>query len=307
MDIKRKISGFINTWIYFLIIVFGLFFPSAIFAEQVVTKITEDIFTITKGSLVDSNTTFIVSEEGVLVVDTRTNPDEALKVLLEIRKVTSKPIKYVVNTHFHGDHVFGNQIFAEASAIIAHENVRSFLEEKTGIEHLDVFKKLGTPGLEDTRIILPNLTYQKGLNIAFGKFTLELRHLGKGHTNSDTIIYIPEEKILIAGDLVFNQKIPFAAHAYISEWIKRVDYLEKMDARIVIPGHGDVGDKEIIRKMKQYLTELKNEVMKRVTKGKSLKETKAEVKKSMEKYKTWRNFNWLDGNIERAYKEFAEK
>ena len=83
------------------------------FAEQVISKVDKDVYAITNGPVVNSNTTFILSDEGVLVIDTRPNPDEALKVLKEIRKVTSKPIKYVINTHFHGDHVFGNQIFCD--------------------------------------------------------------------------------------------------------------------------------------------------------------------------------------------------
>lgn len=305
MKSKRKVSDYILQSIFFAVIVSILLIPFISFAEQVITKVSDDIFTFTKGSVIDSNTTFIVSNEGVLVIDTRPNPDEALKVLKEIRKVTSKPIKYVINTHFHGDHVFGNQIFAEASAIIAHKNVRLFLEGETGKEHLGAFKKMGIPGLEDTRIIIPDITYHKGLDIIFGRFNLQVRYLGKGHTDSDTIIYLPDEKILITGDLIFNGKIPFAGHAYISEWIKRVEELEKFDVRIVIPGHGDVGDRAMIKVMKQYLTELKNTVMERVKKGKTLEETKAEVTKIMDKYKTWKNFDWLQGNIERTYQEFA--
>ena len=307
MNVKRKVSGFVHLFIFFLMIFIIPFLPRTSLAEQKITNVAKDVFTITQGSAVDSNTTFIVSDEGVLVIDTRPNPDEALKVLREIRKVTAKPIKYVINTHFHGDHVFGNQIFAEASAIIAHKNVRLFLDGKTGEEHLDFFKKMGVPGLEGARIIVPNISYHKGLDIIFGKFNLEIKHLGRGHTDSDTIIYIPEEKILIAGDLVFNGKIPFAGHAYISEWIKRLEELEKFDADIVIPGHGDIGDKTIINTMKKYLSELKSAVMEHVARRKSLEDTKGKVKKVMEKYKIWKNFDWLDGNIERAYQELSKQ
>ncbi len=306
MKAKRETLKHLFKPIYLVVLFISTLFLQESFADQVVTKVSKDVYTITRGSIVNSNTTFVVSDEGVLVIDTRPNPDEALKIIKEIRKVTSKPIKYVINTHFHGDHVFGNQVFAEASAIIAQKNVRLFLEEKTGAEHLAFFKKIGTPGLENTKIIIPNITYEKGLDIIFGRFNLELRHLGKGHTNSDTIVYIPGEKILIAGDLVFNQKIPYTGHAFILEWIRRLKYLEKLDANIIIPGHGDVGDKAIIKKMKQYLVKLKNEVMGRVVQGKSLKETKVEVTKAMEKYRSWQNFNWLEGNIERAYNEFSQ-
>ncbi|MDP6625293.1 MAG: MBL fold metallo-hydrolase, partial [Nitrospinota bacterium] len=206
--VKKSMANYIHLSNCFLMVVFISFLSSPSFAEQEITKVANDIFTITKGSLINSNATFIVSDKGILVIDTRPNPDEALKVLREIRKVTSKPIKYVINTHFHGDHVFGNQIFAEASAIIAHKNVRLFLEGKTGEDHLTLFKNMGIPGLEDTRIIIPDITYEKGLDIIFGRFNLQIKYLGKGHTNSDTIIYIPEGKILITGDLVFNGKIP---------------------------------------------------------------------------------------------------
>jgi len=308
MKIKTNFSIYFLKSLCFSFIALFTILPCESFAEQVVAEVDRNVFAITNGSIVNSNTTFIVSHEGVLVIDTRPNEDEAIKVIKAVRYVTSKPIKFVINTHFHGDHVFGNQMFDGSAAIIAHKNVNLFLEGKSGEDHLTMFKNLGTPGLEDTKIMLPNITYEKGLDIVFGGLKIELKHLGKGHTNSDTVIYIPEKKILITGDLVFNQKIPFAGHAFISEWIKRVESLEQMDAKIVIPGHGKVGDKTIISKMKQYLQDLKREVSESLKNGKSLEETKAEVTQNMGKYKTWQNFdNWLGGNIEKAYKEFSGK
>ena len=127
------------------------------FADEVKTiNVLKDVYTITGGDGVDSNTTFIITKEGVIIIDTRPTPSEARKVLKEIRKLTDLPIVYTINTHYHGDHTFGNQVFKSSKSIIAHKNVRNTLI-KSGQDHLSLFKTFGLPGTKGVGFTPPNM------------------------------------------------------------------------------------------------------------------------------------------------------
>ncbi len=289
---------------FFLINLTGVSLVSSQSAKTVF--IQKGIYAMVGGEGVDSNSTFIITSKGVIVVDTRPTPIEADKVMAEIRKHTDLPIIYTINTHFHGDHTFGNQVFEESVSIIAHKNVRKTLISKYGSQHLELFKTFGIPGMDAVKITAPNLVYEKSMDIDLGGFHLELIH-ARGHTDGDTYIYLPSLRTIIAGDLVFNKKIPFMGHAYIDDWINGLVDMENLDAEIIIPGHGDVAGKPIITQMKHYLMKLKVFVVKQIEDGKSLKETQDIIRPMLEKkYKSWKKLEWLDDNIERAYFEFSD-
>ncbi len=268
-------------------------------------EVWKNLFTVVNGDGVDSNTTFLITREGVVVVDTRVTPKEAGKVLAEIRKRTDLPILYTINTHYHGDHTFGNQVFKNSRAIIAHENVRKSLTGSSGKDHLDFFKTMNISGMDETLITPPNMIFKEKMEIFVGGYNLRLIH-ARGHTDGDLFIYIEELKTLITGDLVFNGKVPYMGDAYVEEWISALNHLGDLDAEIYIPGHGDPGGKPILLAMKHYLFDLKSKVLKQLENGKSLKETQDAVRPVlMEKYKSLKSLKWLDGNIERAFLEYG--
>ncbi len=270
-------------------------------------EVWKNLFTVINGDGIDSNTTFLITREGVVVVDTRVTPMEADKVLKEIRKQTDLPILYTINTHYHGDHTFGNQVFKDSKAIIAHENVRKTLFGPSGKAHLDFFKTMNIPGMDETVITLPNIVFKEKMAIFVGGYHLRLIH-ARGHTDGDLFIYIEELKTLITGDLVFNGKIPYMGDAYVEEWISALNKLSNLDAEIYIPGHGAPGGKPVLLAMKDYLFNLKGMVLKQLEKGKSLKETQDVVRPALkEKFKTWKNLKWLDANIKRTYLEYSLK
>ena len=270
-------------------------------------EVWKNLFTVINGDGIDSNTTFLITREGVVVVDTRVTPMEADKVLKEIRKQTDLPILYTINTHYHGDHTFGNQIFKDSRAIIAHENVRKSLAGSSGKQHLDFFKTMNITGMDETVITLPNMIFKEKMEIFVGEYHLRLIHV-RWHTDGDLFIYIEELKTLITGDLVFNGKVPYMGDAYVEEWISALNYLGNLDAEIYIPGHGAPGGKPVFLAMKHYLFNLKGMVLNQLEKGKSLKETQDVVRPALkEKYKTWKNLDWLDANIQRAYMEYSLK
>jgi len=255
----------------------------------------------------DSNTTFIITTEGVIIIDTRPTPTEARKVLKEIRKLTDLPIVYTINTHYHGDHTFGNQIFKSSKSIIAHKNVRDTLI-KSGQDHLSLFKTFGLPGMDEVEVTPPNIVYEKGMEIWLGEYRLQLLYHGKGHTNGDTIIFLDQLRTVITGDLVFNKKIPYMADAYIDEWIESLKYIQFLKNETVIPGHGPIGGRPTVIAMKHYLMDLKEHVLEQLKNKKSLEETQNAVEPILKKkYKDWKKLDWIKGNIERAWLEYSSK
>lgn len=281
-------------------------FPNSLAAKTV--EVLPNIFTIVHGDGVDSNTTFIITQEGVIVIDTRVSPLEAEKVMAEIRQRTDLPVVYTINTHYHGDHTFGNQVFSDSKAIVAHKNVWRSLTGPSSKDHLEKFKARNLPGLDAVKITPPNLLFDNGMEIYLGGYHLQLIHRGRGHTDGDTYIYLNELRTVITGDLVFSGQFPYIGDGYIDEWIDVLQYMENQDNELVIPGHGNVGGKPLIIATKHYLISLKELVFKQVKEGKSLKETlEAARPVLLEKYKSWEKPERLDGNIERAFLEYSTK
>ena len=297
--------GSLTTALILSFLIFSL--PLTFAGEAKTIKVLENVYTITAGEGVDSNTTFIITKEGVIVIDTRPTPAEARKVLAEIRKLTTLPIVYTINTHYHGDHTFGNQIFKNSKTIIAHKNVRNRLIE-SGQEHLSLFKTFGLPGIDEVEITPPNIIYEKEMEIWLGEYRLQLLYHGKGHTDGDTIIYIDQLRTVITGDLVFNKKIPYMADSYIDDWIASLKYIELLKNETVIPGHGPIGERTTIIAMKHYLMNLRELVLAQLKDNKTLKEAQEIVEPILrKKYKDWKELDWIKGNIERAWLEYSSK
>jgi cyclase len=297
--------GSLTTTLILSCLIFAL--PLTFADEAKTIKVLENVYTITAGDGVDSNTTFIITKEGVIVIDTRPTPTEARKILTEIRKLTALPIVYTINTHYHGDHTFGNQIFKNSKTIIAHKNVRNKLVE-SGQEHLSLFKTFGLPGIDEVEITPPNIIYEKEMEIWLGGYRLQLLYHGKGHTDGDTIIYIDQLRTVITGDLVFNKKVPYMADSYIDDWISSLKYIELLKNETVIPGHGPIGQRTTIIAMKHYLMNLKELVLAQLKENKTLEETQEIVEPILrKKYKDWKQLDWIKGNIERAWLEYSSK
>ena len=280
---------------------------SAFAGESKTVEVLKNVYTIINGDGVDSNTTFIITKEGVIVIDTRPTPVEARKVMQEIRKRTDLPIVYTINTHYHGDHTFGNQVFRDSKTIIAHRNVRKTLA-RSGEEHLALFKTFNLPGMDEVNITPPNVIYETGMDIWLGEYHLQLLHHGRGHTDGDTIVYMPRLRTVISGDIVFSKKIPYMNDGHIDEWIESLNYIELLKNETVIPGHGEVGGRPLVIAMKHYLLDLKRLVTTQLKDKKSLKETQEAVEPILkEKYKSWKQLDWIKANIERAWLEYSAK
>lgn len=202
-----------------------------------------------------ANAGIVIGREGILVVDTLISAKEGERFLADIRKVSDKPIKYVVNTHTHLDHAFGNCVFARQGAvIISHEADRALLE-KIGAATLTNIGNYGmTPAdMVGTEIVYPTLTFSERMTIDLGGETVELIRTAPSHTAGSLVVYLPAKKLLFSGDILFTDFHPYLADGDLPGWTKTLDDLLAMDVERIVPGHGPLSTKKDLREMKAYL------------------------------------------------------
>src|SRR6202789_2656312 len=214
-----------------------------------------------KADRAGANAGFVIGPESVLVADTFENPAAAKRLLETIREKTKLPVRFVVNTHYHLDHVAGNAIFAASGAtVMAQENVRAW--ERT--ENLKFFGAKITPQQRASveELYLPDVTYAQGATAYLGDSRgLVLRAL-PGHTGGDTVVYDAESNIVFCGDLFWNHTLPNLIDASTKQWIETLDTLvrEYPSAKFV-PGHGEkVGDAPAGRAFRDYLIFLREAI-----------------------------------------------
>lgn len=249
-------------WILLLVSAFLPAFGQETQAGEGLTKITDNVYSyvdIKQGSPQNSfgaNAGIIIGRDGIIVVDTLISAKTAKKFIEDIRAVSDKPIQYVINTHYHLDHAFGNSEFAKLGAvIIAHENDKKNLE-KNGEATLHNAKNYGLTekDLEETRIACPSLSFNERMEIDLGDQKVELLFIAPTHTSGSILIYLRDKKLLFAGDALFTDYHPFMAEGDLDGWLRTLDYILKMDAVTIIPGHGPVSGRKEVEDMKEYLT-----------------------------------------------------
>jgi cyclase len=216
----------------------------------------------------DGNSVVIVSDSGVLVFDTNGTPAAAAAVLKGIKEITDKPVRYIVNSHWHWDHWYGTQAYKKAfpgAEVIAHAATRGMMMgpainfNRPGVEqqlpaYVEMLEKKaasdsGTRGrLEEARFFLdqkrsvrhvfPDATFTSQLELHLGDRVIQVRHHDRAVTPGDAFLVLPKEKIVVSGDLLVNP-IPFALSVYPTGWLKTLEAIDAMDASIIIPGHGE--------------------------------------------------------------------
>jgi glyoxylase-like metal-dependent hydrolase (beta-lactamase superfamily II) len=232
-----------------------------------------------------ANAGIVIGRDAVLVIDTLISAKEGERFLADIRKVTNKPIRYVVNTHTHLDHAFGNCVFAKLGAtVISHAADRAFLA-KVGDGTL---KSVGMFGLkpEDmvgTEIVLPTLTFSDRMQIELGGETVELIRTAPSHTEGSLVVLVPAKKLLFSGDILFTDFHPFMADGDLASWMKTLDDLMAMDLERIIPGHGPLSTKKDLAEMKAYLSQFDTLARKLAAEGKDVDAIAAELLKSLPK------------------------
>lgn len=246
---------------------------------------------------------FIVAGDEVIVIDAFITLGAARELLSHIKKITGKEPAFLINTHSHGDHINGNQVFAPPATIIAHENTRDVLarEGQAIIDRTAQMRPHLAADLKAARITVPEITYRNQMTLYFGGRTLELIHPGKAHTVGDTMVYLKEEKVLYAGDLLFNHIIP-PIFGDSAGWIAAIEQIEQMDIKTIVPGHGFVCTKQELTDLKHCLMEIRKQVKKCYDRNLDKEKALAEI--DMGAYKSWPHQERLAMDVEQLYKEF---
>ena len=188
-----------------------------------------------------SNAGFVVTPRGVVVVDALGSPILAQKLIAEIKKISNQKIIAVIVTHYHADHVYGLQEFKKVGAkIYAQGEGRNYISSETAKQRLIASRVDFAPWVnEKTQLTSADVWIDQKTKLVVGGIDFLISRVGPAHAPEDLIIYIPSEKVLFAGDLVFRGRIPFVGNADSKGWLIALDEIEKLNPNIVIPGHGN--------------------------------------------------------------------
>jgi len=266
---------------------------------------------------VNCNAVIILLDDGVLVVDTHSKPSAARALIEQIKKITDKPVRYVVNTHFHWDHYQGNQAYPSSwpagVEIISSQATRDNIAQRgiprvkheiaTIPQEIEGLKSDLTKATDPTKkeqirsnlaqaeayldelksmqVTLPSMTFDRSMVMYRRSRTVEFLWLGNAHTNGDVFVFLPHEKILVTGDALHGWT-PYMGDSYPYDWIQTLDAAEKLDFDQVIGGHGDVmHGKQKFELWKQYFRDLMDETGQAYARGASLEDAEKEVSKTL--------------------------
>jgi len=336
----------IPRFVLFSLLLFAFGSAIAVFgAEQTVTqKETGEYEKLAEGvyariarpddESVVSNSGFVVLDKSVLVFDTHYTPEAGQALLTKIRSITSKPVRFIVNSHYHADHTHGNQVFPESCQIIGTaasrrdalqkdsaslkralnasqeqiEKMKKEISESTdsaakahATAQIRVRQEL-VEGLSRMKLLPPVIAVEDRLIIRAGKWEVEVFSPGNGHTDGDLVLHLPAEKIVFAGDLFFNGTLPNTQDANVLEWMKTLAKLAQLDATSFVPGHGAIGKKSDVLAFLAYFEELKSMIEPAVSRGDTLDQVIRSTRVPG-KYSGYRFQQFFSANVQRMYTE----
>jgi cyclase len=239
-------------------------------------KIKDDLYVI-HNDYVPGNSTALITSDGVILVDDKFEVDHD-NILAELKKITEKPIRYVINTHHHADHSGGNARLQQMNVqIVASAQARENMVDGN------------QPGL-------PNIVFDQHARVYLGGKSVDLYHYGRAHTNGDVVVYFRADRALAAGDMftygdATPQLIDYAGGGSAKEWTKTLDQALELDFEAVVPGHGDVTTKQEMRKFRDSTLELRNRIHEMLVQ----KKTRADIAKMLQT-----EFHWAQLHLDRG-------
>lgn len=277
------------------------------FAQGGLTKIADNVYSYidTKNASPQNsfgaNAGVIIGRDGIAVVDTLISAKQAKAFIEDIRAISDKPIKYVINTHYHLDHTFGNSEFEKLGAIIISHTVDKENLKMSGEKVLMNIKNYGLSeqDMEGTKIVYPMLTFTDRMEIDLGDQVVELIYTGVSHTEGSILVNLPDKKLLFAGDVLFTGYHAFVAGGDIQSWVNVLDYIQAMDVTTIIPGHGPLSTKKDIADMKQYLLIFDEKAKELCANSKDLEYITSELKKVLPERAEGPNL--IKGSVQRKY------
>ena len=245
----------------------------------------------------NSNAGIIIGKEAALVVDCLSSPARGEELAREVRRLTDKPIRYAALTHWHYDHSVGDQAFDEDTKIIATEKAAAKLRDRLDKDRLLLGPGSGmhgSVGIVKVRNVTETITTDREIDL--GGLVVRLTLTGECHTDGDLAVFVPSEKVLFAGDMVWNAAHPNLAEGSTFKWIAGLAALEKLDVTKVVPGHGEPGDKTLLATQRQYLMTVRR-LVKHLAKNKIEPEEIVKQLAVPETYKDHLFPEWWPSNI----------
>jgi glyoxylase-like metal-dependent hydrolase (beta-lactamase superfamily II) len=263
----------------------------------------------------DPNTGIIIGDDAVLVADTQATPVMAQDVIRRIREVTDKPIKYVLLTHYHAVRVLGASAYNPQQIIASQDTYDLIVErgEQDMKSEIERFPRLFNAVESVPGLTWPTLTFKKEMTLWLGKLEVKILQLGRGHTKGDTVVWLPQEKVLLSGDLVEYGATPYAGDAYFQDWPATLDAIAALKPEKLVPGRGaalktpqEVADG--LAGTRAFVSELYNKVKSSSSEGKDLnaiyKDTYAALKP---KFGDWVIFDHcMPFDVTRAHDEATQ-
>lgn len=242
-----------------LVALFFLLLGWAISALASAQKIGPDLYAYISENDASANSTFLVSEKGILVVDTGLNAQEGRKLLEEIRKISAAPVRWIVNTHYHPDHRGGNSVVGPDAIVIS----TAFTRTKAGSAAAGyaLNETLGT----------------KGLTLYVGSHEVQIYHPGPAHTMGDIVVYFPDQHAIATGDLFLTNSCPAMDQGDLENWIAALNQMLFMPVDHVVPGHFALASKKELARFRDYLAQLRKQVARMYRDGLSLEQVKKNI------------------------------
>ena len=257
-------------------IIFGLVCGSLVAAEKYaptgvemeVKKVSEHVYYVEgkPGIATDnegfiSNAGFVVTADGVIVFDSLGTPSLAHKLVQKIGEVTDQPIKKVIVSHFHADHIYGLQVFEELGAeIIAPYGAQKYIQSEAAASRLEERQFSLDPWVnENTQLVLPDTTVEKSYSFQQGGLSFTINYMGKAHSDGDLTMLVEPDKVLFSGDIIFEGRIPFVGNADSKKWLETLTRLETEGLNALVPGHGPASSnpEQTISMTRRYLAYLR--------------------------------------------------
>lgn len=283
--------------------------PVPLVQENKTIKVSEHVYAIPDGRInLVPNIGIIVGSRATLIVDAGMGPKNGETVLRELAKVSKNTDLYFTTTHFHPEHMTGGQAFP-ANTIVIRPEVQQEEVDRKQPEFIRNFSRR-TPEmkalLQDVKPRPPDIVFDHEAKLDLGGVTVRLLWLGPAHTRGDEFVFVEDDGVLFTGDAVINRFFPIFPDADASgkNWLSILDKLDALHSRIIVPGHGEVGEASLISTERNYLQAVQQRVVQLKSQGKSAEETAKLLSSEFRaQYPNWENPGWIADAVERFYAE----
>ena len=268
-----------------------------------VVEVSQGVFAYIQhdGSWCLNNPAFIAAADQVIAIDACATERRTRLFRDAITRLSPQPVRTLVNTHAHLDHTFGNYLFADDATIVGHANCRA--EILADAPQLPARARQMFPSVDwgAIEVVAPSLTFEDRLSLYAGELELQLIYVSPAHTNTDVVVWLPERKIVIAGDIVFHKGTPFALMGSVAGWLNALDRVRALGAETIIPGHGPVAGPEVLDDVAAYLRFVQQSAKAAYDAGASPLDAARDL--DLGRFAEWTDSERIVGNLHRAYSE----